>query len=430
MGILGLSGWLAFARPELLPNATATAARIVCSNHFIAHRDVETIRRDDLVALGHPVFNFMKIEVDAVNQRVSVSLFGVFAERQAQYVEGRGCVNFFKDKVVERLTAPPPSARDADALWPDGEKAQLSDDARLRAAMNDPALLGPGFRAVVVVHDGRIVGETYGQGFDASTPLQGWSMTKTVNAALVGMAIGDGKLSLDRKTLFPQWAGDARAQISVADLVAMSGGLEWNEDQDTGHMETLASDAAAYALNLPLVYPPGTKFNYSGGESVLLTRLWMNAVGEAARSYPRERLFKPLGMTSAVLESDPSGTFLGEGFLFANAHDWARFGEFRRLGGAWNSEQLPPAGFVDYMRSPSPMSDEGHGPVYGRGQVWLAKGQEFGLPDETFMLQGHLRQVIAVIPSRKLVILRMGMTREDIGYSYAKLLRAIVAAGF
>jgi CubicO group peptidase (beta-lactamase class C family) len=90
---------------------------------------------------------------------------------------------------------------------------------------------------------------------------------------------------------------------------------------------------------------------------------------------------------------------------------------------------LLPVGFVDYMTSSLPVSDEGHGPVYGRGQVWLAKGQEFDLPDDTFMLQGHWRQVIAVIPSRKLVILRMGMTREDIGYSYAKLLRAIVAAG-
>jgi CubicO group peptidase (beta-lactamase class C family) len=186
--------------------------------------------------------------------------------------------------------------------------------------------------------------------------------------------------------------------------------------------------AKAYSQDLR-ERPPGTKFNYSGGETVLLARLWMNAVGEGARSYPRERLFKPLGMTSAVLESDP-GTFLGEGFLFATAHDWARFGEFLRLGGNWNGQQLLPAGFVDYMASPSPspVSDEGHGPVYGRGQVWLAKGQQFGLPDDTFMLQGHLRQVIVVIPSRKLVILRMGMTREDIGYSYAKLLRAVAAA--
>ncbi|NTG20660.1 serine hydrolase [Agrobacterium rhizogenes] len=404
----------------------------MCSNVFDAGRDVESIRRDDLVALGHPIFNLMRIQVDKVNQRVMVSLLGVFAQRQAQFTEGRGCTNVFKDKVLDRPSPPVAPSIKPDALWPDGEKAQLSDDDRLRAAINNPVLLGPGFRALVVVHDGRIVGETYGHDFGPATPLQGWSMTKSVNAALVGMAIGDGKLFLDQKNLFPQWAGDARAQISVGDLMAMSGGLEWNEDigilTDPARMEMLASDAAAYTIGRPLARPPGTKFHYSSGESVLLARLWMNAVGETARSYPQDRLFKPLGMQSAVLESDPTGLFLGEGFLFANAHDWARFGEFLRLGGAWKGQQLLPTGFVDYMTSPSPVSDEGQGPVYGRGQVWLAKGQMFGLPDDTFMMQGHLRQVIAIIPSRKLVILRMGTTREDIGYSYAKLLRKIAAA--
>jgi CubicO group peptidase (beta-lactamase class C family) len=93
-------------------------------------------------------------------------------------------------------------------------------------------------------------------------------MTKTVNAALVGMAIGDGKLSLDQKNLFLQWAGDARSQISVADLMAMSGGLKWNEDEgtvtDPGRLEFLTSDAAAFARDRALVARPGTKFNYSG----------------------------------------------------------------------------------------------------------------------------------------------------------------------
>ncbi|WP_354139481.1 serine hydrolase [Bradyrhizobium sp. LB11.1] len=287
-------------------------------------------------------------------------------------------------------------------------------------------------RAIVVVHDGRIVTEAYGQGFAASTPLLGWSMTKAVTAALVGMAIKDGKLSFHQKHLFPQWAGGARAEISIADLLAMTGGLKWNEDQgrltDPGRMEYLVRDAAAFARDRELAAPPGTRFNYASGESVLLTRLWQNAVGEAAPSFPRERLFNPLGMTSAVIEADEAGTFLGEAFLYATAHDWARFGEFLRLGGEWNGRQLLPAGFVDYMRSPVAVSDEGHGPVYGRGQLWLAKGQGFDLPVDTFMMQGHLRQVIAIIPSRKLVILRMGMTREDIGFSNAGLLRAIVAA--
>jgi CubicO group peptidase (beta-lactamase class C family) len=435
LGISGLSAWLTFVRPEPLQLASAAAAKTVCSNLFIAKRDVDAILRTDLLA-RHPIFHLMKIDVSAVDHRVGASLFGLIAERHAEYIEGRGCTNVSSEESWDRPAALQASltATKTDAFWPAGEKAQLSGNKRLQAALNDPLLQGPGMRAIVVVHDGRLVAETYGQGFTASTPLLGWSMTKSVTAALVGMALKDGKLSLDQKSLFPQWAGDARAEISVADLMAMSGGLEWNEDRgtvtDPGRMEYLVRDAAAFARDRRLIAPPGTSFHYSSGESVLLTRLWQNAMGGAARSYPHERLFKPLGMNSAVLEADETGTFLGEAFLYANAHDWARFGEFLRLGGKWNGEQLLPAGFVDYMRSPVPASDEGRGPVYARGQLWLAPGLGFDLPADTYMLSGTLRQVIAIIPSRKLVILRMGMTREDIGFSNAKLLQAILAAGF
>jgi CubicO group peptidase (beta-lactamase class C family) len=434
LGILGLSGWLTFIPPEGLLSATAYTAKMVCSNVFIAKRDADAVIGTDVQFALHRIVKRMKIDIDTANQRVDVAYLGLFARRYAQYEEGHGCTLVSKDEIPDRAAAPPLPPATPDALWPAGERVQLSDDKRLLAALNDPVLQGPGMRAIVVVHDGRIVGETYGEGFNASTPLQGWSMTKSVNAALIGMAIKDGKLSLDQRNLFPQWAGDARAEISVADLMAMTSGLEWNEDQgaspDPDRLENLAQDAAAFARDRALVAPPGTKFNYSGGSSVLLARFWQNAIGAEARAYPQERLFKPLGMTSAVLEADPSGTFLGEGFLYANAHDWARFGEFLRLGGEWNGEQILPMDFVDYMRSPVLASDEGHGPVYGRGQVWLARGEGFNLPADTFMLQGHLRQVITIIPSRKLVILRMGLTREDIGYSVAKLLYAIVAAGF
>jgi CubicO group peptidase (beta-lactamase class C family) len=432
LGILGLSGWLAFIRPELLPLFSAYAAKTVCSNVFVAKRDADTVIRTDVQFAEHSVTKLMKIDIDTANRRVETAIFGLFARRYAGYAEGRGCTIVLKDEIPDRAAAPRLPPATPDALWPAGERTQLSDDKRLLAALNDPVLQGAGMRAIVVVHDGRVVGETYGEGFNASTPLLGWSMTKTVNAALVGMAVKDGKLSLDQKSLFPQWASDARGEISVADLMAMTSGLAWNEDHgsppDPGRLENLEKDAAAFARDRALVAPPGTKFNYSGGSSVLLARIWQNAIGAEARAYPQQRLFKPLGMTSAVLESDPSGTFLGEAFLYANAHDWARFGEFLRMSGEWNGEQLLPTGFVDYMHSPVPASDEGHGPVYGRGQVWLARGQGFDLPADTFMLQGHLRQVIAIIPSRKLVILRMGLTREDIGYSVAKLLRAIVAA--
>jgi CubicO group peptidase (beta-lactamase class C family) len=435
LGILGLSGWLALIRPELLPLVSAYAAKTICSNVFIAKRDADAVIRTDVQFELHSVTKLVKIDIDTANRRVEAAIFGLFAKRYAGHAEGRGCTIVLKDEIPDNAAAPPlPPLAALDALWPIGETVQLSDDRRLRAALNDPVLQGPGMRAIVVVHDGRIVGETYGEGFNASTPLLGWSMTKAVNAALVGMAIKDGKLSLDQKGLFPQWAGDARAEISVADLLAMSSGLEFNEDQglinDAARMEFLVRDAVAFARDKVLVAAPGTTFHYGSGSSVLLARIWQNAIGATARTFPQERLFKPLGMTSAVLESDPSGTFLGEGFLYANAHDWARFGELLRLGGVWNGQQLLSPGFVNYMRSPAPASDEGNGPVYGRGQLWLAPGLGFALPADTFMLNGHLRQTITIIPSRKLVILRMGLTREDIGYSNAQLLHAIVAAGF
>jgi CubicO group peptidase (beta-lactamase class C family) len=432
LGIFALVGWLTFSPPDGLLSASAYAAKMVCSNVFIAGRDKNAVIATDVAFALPRLVNRLRINLDPARQRVAVAYLGLFATRYARYEDGRGCTLVSSDAVPDRAAAPPLPPTRSDALWPAGESVRLSDDGHLRAALNDPALQGPGMRAIVVVHDGRIVGETYGAGFNAATPLLGWSMTKTVNAVLAGRAIKDGRFSLERKNLFPQWAGDARADISVADLMAMTSGLEWDEDHgsrpDPDRLENLAQDAAAFARDRALVAPPGTTFNYSGGSAVLLARLWQNAVGADSRAYPRQGLFNPLGMTSAVLEADPSGTFLGEAFLYATARDWARLGEFLRLGGEWNGEQLLPVGFVDYMRAPVPASDEGHGPVYGRGGVWLAPGEGFHLPADTFMLQGHLRQVIAVIPSRKLVIVRMGLTREDIGYSVAKLLSAIVAA--
>jgi hypothetical protein len=214
LGIVGLSGWVAFIRPEVLPLLSAYAAKTVCSNVFIAKRDADAVIRTDVQFMEHSVTKLVKIDIDTAGRRVEAALFGLFARRYAGYAEGRGCTIILKDEIPDRAAAPPlPPLAAPDALWPTGETAQSSDDRGLLAALNDPALQGPGMRAIVVVHDGRIVGETYGEGFNASTPLLGWSMTKTVNAALVGMAIKDGKLSLDRKGLFPQWVGDARAEI-------------------------------------------------------------------------------------------------------------------------------------------------------------------------------------------------------------------------
>src|SRR5690606_5335053 len=131
-------------------------------------------------------------------------------------------------------------------------------------------------RAVVVVKDGRIVGERYGEGFSAETPLLGWSMTKTVTAAIIGTLVGEGRLSLDQDELFEGWLADERAQITIADLMAMSSGLEFNEDYgdvtDVTRMLYLEPDMAGFASDKPLAGPRGATFSYSSGTTLLLSR--------------------------------------------------------------------------------------------------------------------------------------------------------------
>src|SRR5690606_15859168 len=145
----------------------------------------------------------------------------------------------------------------------------------------------------------------------------GWSMTKTVTAALVGTLVREGRLSLDQDGLFENWNGDERGSITVADLLAMSSGLEFHEDYgtvtDVTRMLYLEPDMVAFAAAKPLAGPVGETFNYSTGTSVRLSRIWQDTFDDpvAALSWPREVLFGPLHMTSAVLEADARGTFVG-----------------------------------------------------------------------------------------------------------------------
>ncbi len=294
-------------------------------------------------------------------------------------------------------------------------------------------------RAVVVVRDGRIIAEAYGDGFGPKTPLLGWSMTKTVNAAIIGTVIGAGKLGLDQTNLFDGWKGDGRADITLADMLAMSSGLHFNEDygdvSDVTRMLYLEPDMAGFAAAMPLDHEPGTVFSYSSGTGVMLARIWMNAVGggETALHWPHDALFAPLGMTSAVFETDEAGTFVGSSYLYATAHDWARFGQFLLQDGAWNGEQILPDGYVKMMHEPAPASDG----VYGKGQTWLVgpsdvekAGQDIplGVPDDTYWMQGHDGQTIAIVPSRKLVVVRLGLTPSKLRYQPQRLVAAVVKA--
>ncbi|CCF19891.1 putative hydrolase [Pseudorhizobium banfieldiae] len=426
--VAGVALWLYLAPPALLRVGAGYSAKIVCSNLFIAGRDAEDVLAVDVQAPGHPLLRLM--EVDGTERRVRALLLGLFAANEAVYRDGLGCAVAPEGEVSDlSLLNPAAALSDAPTPWPAGEQVEL--DPAIARLLSDSALTGPGMRAVVVVRNGKVAGEVYGQGFSPETPLLGWSMTKTVNAAIVGTLIWQGRLSLSDRALLPQWRGDERGEITLAQLLAMEDGLASNENYgavtDVTRMLYLEPDMAAFAADAPLVAEPGTRFNYSSGSAVLISRIWMDRAGtpSVALAYPREALFDPLGMESAVMEADAAGTFVGSSYMYATARDWARFALFLLQDGVWRGERLLPEGFVEQMSVPNATS-EGR---YSRMQTWLAGRDAAGLPGDTFFLQGHDGQTIAVMPSRNIAVVRLGLTPRRDGYDVLRLVREVVRLG-
>lgn len=306
--------------------------------------------------------------------------------------------------------------------WPEATPAPDVDTIRLKALVDrgftDPDTL-PGMRAVLIVHRGVLVAERYAPGFGPNRKFLSHSVAKTVLGALAGIAVRDGRLSLDGPAPVAAWRDptDPRHAITVRNLLQMSDGLDFTED----YFNPFTSDAlpmlfgkergdmAAFAASLPLVDKPGTRWSYSSGTANLLSGIVRDAAGgtrEAYLAFMKAELFDPIGMSSAEPEFDASGSFVGSSWLHATARDWARFGLLMLRGGIWDGKRILPEGWVDFMRTPQP------GGVYG-AMTWLNTSIPKRLPTipaDAFIASGHRGQVIAMVPSKDLVVVRFGRT--------------------
>ncbi|WP_026166928.1 serine hydrolase domain-containing protein [Novosphingobium nitrogenifigens] len=289
-------------------------------------------------------------------------------------------------------------------------------------------------RALLVYHDGKLVAERYGPGYDRNTRFISWSMAKSITGVLIGMLVSDGRLRLDDPAPIPTWQrpGDPRGEITLRQLLQMRSGLRHVEGGDppfrSDEVRMLfldgRDDMARYAEDQPLEYDPGRKWVYSTNTSVILADLAARVLApagdpesrrRAVADYLRTRLFDPVGMHSAVPEFDASGTFLGGSVVDATARDWGLFGEFLRHKGAAGGSQLVPRQWIDFMTAPSPREAQ-----YG-AQLWLNRRPTTGAaslfpergPSDLFACEGHLGQFVLVSPSLHLVVVRLGMTPED-----------------
>lgn len=422
---------LGAARARDVPKvATGFVADVLCSETFVSGLDARrnfTETNDAMPGAGL-IGWAMDYQVDRTRKDVTVTLFGLGRSR-AVYREGLGCT-LEHDAGIEAV-APPVDDRQP-ALLPEiagpgiVPPQSVALAAALERAFAEPAQ--PPYRrtrAIVVMKAGRVVAERYADGIGSETPLLGFSMTKSVISALTGVLVRQGRLKLDGPAPVAAWKDrhDPRHAITVDQLLRHTAGLALGSSlqaslcsafEPVNRMKFVETDMAAYAASIPLETAPGTAWNYHDGNSMILSQLIRNAVGGSpadALRFARRELFGPLGMRRVVLQVDGSGTIEGSSEMLASARDWARFGQLYLDDGVAGGKRILPEGWVSYTATPTPNAWVGIGAGF-----WTNQGDSFGAnsrvergwPRDAFFAKGTIGQYTIVIPSERLVIVRLG----------------------
>ena len=427
LGLMVVSGFFIW----LAPIGAGYSAKIMCSAIFVNGLPSSRAQAEDVLADNNPLLSLITTNVDLRNQTVSAHAFG-FRKRWAVYRPHLGCVLANDADQITRLRNSTPLISPITArplltgpLPIDVERRALT--GLLFDAMDEPDPKPTRrTRALVILHQGKVIAERYDDGISANTPLPGWSMTKSVFNALLGRMQFEGMIGdMADPVLINEWhaeAGDPRATITYDNLLHMSSGLEFDESyanplSDVVQMLFIEPAAAGFAVSQPLANPPGEVFSYNSGTTNILSAAIRNLSGsrETYQKRPAELLFRPLGIDNAVIETDQDGYFIASSFMHATARDWAKIGQLFLQDGVWDGERLLPKGWVDYSTTPAPAAPNGN---YG-AHWWLdlpgSADDRPGapqVPDDAFFALGHDGQSISVIPSKELVVVRLGLTRN------------------
>src|SRR5438046_2705731 len=369
--------------------------------------------------------------------------------RTAKQVASQGCVTlpigqtdvFFKPSIVKSaLPDPKTQPWPMGDVLPSGTLPPEVNQAKIQQAVDaafDPAGMTAAF---VVTYKGRLIAERYGEHITRTTPLEGWSMGKSISATLMGILIKQGAYELWQPAPIPEWQtpGDSRAKIRIADLLHMSSGLRIRAPQDPDYDEkgpyadhfylyTGSVDSFKYAATRPLQWPPNTIGRYHNTDPVLinyLIRLAVEKRGEEYLSFPQHALFDKIGIRTMVLETDPFGNFLTHGYELASARDWARLGNLYLQDGIWNGDRILPEGYVQFVTTVAPAWVLDKRPVYG-ALFWLnTDSRIFPVSGDAYFMAGAGGQYTIIIPSHDLVVVRLGHYRGEAAGT-ASLARAL-----
>ncbi|CAM9169036.1 unnamed protein product, partial [Ectocarpus fasciculatus] len=420
---------------ELLRVGSGFTASAVCFGQFVSERELRTITSNEVAGLASYLTSF-----DIDEQQQSVTAFPrIFIIQEAAARAGFASTSYYLGPDLGcRLSRDPDDISRtrrtmARALSKDIPLPSKPDN-RLQKILNyevsAAAVHTNQTRAIVVVHHGEVVGEVYQShlGITRDTPLLGWSMTKSVQAMLVGVAIQQGLFDLSTPSKYAQPSTHPCAKsaaITIGDLLVMSDILPFEENYGIHAMVPkmlyATHDAGLFAINTE-----GGRddfdgdvhdWYYSSGLTNLLAREIRSYFDsdEAYWKFPQEQLFGPLGISAFALGTDPSGSFIASSFSYATARSWAKLGQLLLQNGRWGDKQLIPEEFVHWIQVPHPYSG-GH---YG-GSFWLNPSRvdnnhfwmTTSLPSDAYFMSGFEGQYTIIIPSLDAVIVRLGFTSE------------------
>lgn len=439
--LLACAAWLGTAGRPLLLVATGSVSQGLCDAVFVSHVDPGRVFREQHAPLMDGIGWAIRWQADPMHGEVRASVLGAFGSR-AVFRPGLGCL-------LQRGDGPVPEAAGfvpTPIASPYPDRVVAADDPAIRAAI-DRAFAEPdpahprNTKAIVVLHDGQLIAERYAPGYGPDTPIWAHSLTKSLTNALIGILVREGRLRLDQAAPVPAWqhAADSRGAITIDQLLRMDSGLPFDETGGAlnpfARMVFLERDMAGYAARMPLSHAPGTAWGYSNPGYVLLGHMVTDATGGSAvdaERFARRELFAPLGMAHTTIQADASGTLIGANGSYGTARDFARFGQLYLDDGVVDGRRLLPEGWVAYSHSQT--LDTGYGAGFWlnvkndtRVPVWNAPWGMPQLPKDMYYARGAFGQYVVIVPSERLVVVRMGISL-DYGDDTGDLVAAIITA--
>jgi len=420
----------------------------MCSAVFVGGLDPDMFYREAVESVIAPAGLLMDYRIDRTKKEVTADLAGLVTSRSV-FLGAEGCRVTHEGAVAAPIDNDPSMAAKHAAKPLPVDPANPALETALDREFAEPES-GPHrwTKSVVILHDGHIVAERYAPGYGPEMPQIGWSMTKSVTNGLIGILVRQKKLAVEAPAPIAAWRDpkDPRHAITIDNLLRMNSGIEFGQSlyadwrsafDPSAQMQFDMADEAAFAEAAELGAAPGTRWNYTNGNTMLLARMIRDQAGGNAASglrFAHRELFDKLGMEHVTLEFDGAGTPIGSSHMWASARDWARFGQLYLDDGVVGGERILPEGWVGYSARLTPGS-EAYG--YGAG-FWTNRGTNggaakrigLGMPPDSFMARGTQGQYVVIVPSARLVVVRLGMAHdrcEDID-GVARLVADAIAA--